>query len=625
MEQSNEACQQSPPRTPTRNSFILSERSLTDEEEDAADLHMPRRMGNKARATRIIDAEDDCDEDKENFKPNVSSFGLSSHGLTQLFESTQRGLDTQPAQFGISVTQLLQSPPPYVRDSMRDLRTTSLDTSHSPSRSIPGYGERLSDRIPSSQPGALPDRQPFADTQFSVFDPPSPDDSFIPMLSRLDTQFTQATEVDPLDPLTALGDRIEGDFDVTSRHEKPRRSRLRRAHEVEEPVVESGLLNEPTPVNAFKVMRQAMDDAQHQKSRKALLDDRAVESDDEYAGLGGLSDEEPEDAAALAAELEDMIDHSVQDDDAEGQQRIAAFYAQKDLENDEKLVNTLMNDINNGGLRRKRGAGLLDMDDSEDEEEGVARHKARQALMRARLLESQNLTSLAENPKTKAFIEALEDRPSSTTFIDIVVEEESNGLSGAQGPSTADTQRSLVREDGTMDPPVSVPQKEVEAIAGMFKRPNKKATRADIQNELSFLREEDDDSQTILDFDPSFVPSLKRERSSLSIQDRAHLSRENSQTWRDPRSNSQNEDSMYSQLASSRTLSSRDVTGPPVVVISKGTHMASRMATKAVNYHARAAQSLKQSVGNLKKVKQKKDVGVIGSKTKKHDVLRLLA
>lgn len=71
----------------------------------------------------------------------------------------------------------------------------------------------------------------------------------------------------------------------------------------------------------------------------------------------------------------------------------------------------------------------------------------------------------------------------------------------------------------------------------------------------------------------------------------------------------------------------RDAAGPPVVVVSKGTHMASRMATKAVNYHARTAQAMKGLKGrkDLKPTKSKTGSGPVNTTTKKQSVLKLLA
>lgn len=623
-----------------RSGHILAERKLTDhldEDHEAGDdciTNAPksRRSVGRARISRIVDPDDDLDEDKENSQPIGSAFNVSYAGLTQLFEPTQPANASATRRPDISATQFLESPPSYVRDSMRDLRGPPIDMmSHSlQGRPITGIdlSRQLEDRSPSTQPEVLPDGEAFNNTQFSVFDPPSPEEALTPRLPRLQTQYTQATEVDPSEMGDIAANLLEAENGSAEPSVEPRPRKLRRARDLSHDPSEPPLNNAAAPVNAFKVMRKAMDEAQHQKSRNAFLDDRAVESDDEYAGLGGAFDEEPEDATTLALELEDMIDHTMADEDAEGQQRIAAFYAKKDLENDEKLVNSLMNDINNGGLRRKRGAGLLDMDDSEDEEEEAARHKARQALMRARLLESQNLTSLAENPKTKAFIQALEDDPGTTAFIEIVGEEEEIAIAPEGSVIVSNDADKLSLPSNTISTISAIStQHTTDASQATFKRPNKKPTRADIQRELSFLTEDDENSQNSLSYDPSFVPSLKRERSSLSIQDRSHLSRENSQTWRDPKSNSQTEDSLYSQLASSRTSSSRDTSGPAVVVISKGTHVASRMATKAVNYHARAAQALKNLKGDKFRGKEKKNVvgGTKDGKSKKQDVLRLLA
>lgn len=580
----------------------------------------------KLKRNRILG--DDSDEDKENSQPIQLEIESAEFGLTQFFSPSQEQTEVGPAR-EFSATQFFMSPGQGVGSDMQILR--NIDNDETDDR-IGGLGTALVSllhEVPQVVPSSQPE-DPAANmigTQFSIFDPPSPDNPVRPLSPRIHAQFTQGTEVDISQRRESLHDVQQTDTIV------PRPSRLRKASLSD---LASATVKGDSSVNAFKKMRQTLNDEEQRRSRKALVDDRAVESDDEYAGLGGVSEEEPEDVANLAAELAEMIDHDVADADEEGQRQIAAFYAKKDLENDEKLVNTLMNDINNGGLRRKRGAGLLDMEDSEDEEEETARYKARQAQMRARLLESQNLTSLVDNPKARAFIEALEDRPKSSNYIDIAGEDDTMA---ERVPETqldpdvlpADVQIGLTRSETLVDDEElhSHAKFRMNPPASSFRKPKRK-TQSDIRNELSFLQDDDDHSQQSEALDPGFVPALKRERSSLSIENRTHLSRENSQTWRDPRQNLQKEDSMYSQLASARSTESLHAAAPVTVVVSKGHQMASRMATKAVNYHAKAAQAMREG---RQKLANNRDSGRVKRKggkevtngNKKQDVLKLLA
>jgi MRC1-like domain len=71
------------------------------------------------------------------------------------------------------------------------------------------------------------------------------------------------------------------------------------------------------------------------------------------------------------------------------------------LEHDEKAVQILMHDLQNGGLRRRRGRGLemgdwdSDGDDSDDDaEERRRRWELKREDMKRRMLEDENLGKL---------------------------------------------------------------------------------------------------------------------------------------------------------------------------------------------------------------------------------------
>ncbi|CCG84764.1 protein of unknown function [Taphrina deformans PYCC 5710] len=607
-----------------RHSSILSERRLSDEEEDHLSPIRRRTAFKKVRASRVVD--DDSEEDKENAMPSPEAT-KAELGLTQFFEATPAvGEHHESNEF--SASQFCLSPSIEVSRNMQLLRESDyVDHASLGEYLVPSAPKHqlqaIHDVIPSSQPELEAHGPQEGNTQFSLFDAPSPDESVksFRLSASLQGQFTQATEVDG----TQFPPRS-----TDSPQNRTAESTLVRLRKAGPSNYEKLTDATYAPDNVFKRMRREMDAEQHERSRKAFVDDRAVESDDEYAGLGGVSDEEVDDADEISAELADMID-DVADNDVDGQQKIAAFYAQKDLENDEKMVNTLMNDINNGGLRRKRGAGLLDMDDSEDEQEEEARYKARQAQMRARLLEAQNLTSLADNPKTKAFIDALEDRPVSANYIEIAGEDDvvqdivPETQTGADDAEASSTPALLQRTDTVLDDESTQADVQMKPPSRPFKRPAKRITQSDIRKELSFLCEDDDDSQGSHAFDPSFVPTLKRERSSLTIEDRSTLSREDSQTWCDPRTTPQRENSMYSQLAASRSAETLSANAPVTVVVSKGHQLASRMATKAVNYHAKAAQAMREGRQKVQESKVRKKGGGMGRRDNKQDVLKLFA
>jgi mediator of replication checkpoint protein 1 len=181
--------------------------------------------------------------------------------------------------------------------------------------------------------------------------------------------------------------------------------------------------------DAFKIMsRAARKPKAHptipfdkEKSEaKGMVHEQAEESEDEYAGIGGASDDENDDSGG-EDEMKDLLDDEHQDEDRDA---IAAYYAEREKNQDERDVNKLLRDIEHGLLRKKRGADL-DLDDSDDEymvQERRRRAKRRQmAEVRKMLLQDNTLEKIAADPKKAAFFKTLEDNPSDNDddFLDV--------------------------------------------------------------------------------------------------------------------------------------------------------------------------------------------------------------
>ncbi|PRT54497.1 hypothetical protein B9G98_02117 [Wickerhamiella sorbophila] len=133
-----------------------------------------------------------------------------------------------------------------------------------------------------------------------------------------------------------------------------------------------------------------------------FVEDEAQESDDEWAGLGGRSDEEPD-----VGDVEGLVDDTtveVKDD------QVQQLHLEKEKERDLELVNRLVDDVHGGWRRKRAGRGLLEgfSDDESDEETSAARRDAREKRKRAKLLEdSSAVAKLAANQRTRAFIETI--------------------------------------------------------------------------------------------------------------------------------------------------------------------------------------------------------------------------
>lgn len=177
-------------------------------------------------------------------------------------------------------------------------------------------------------------------------------------------------------------------------------------------------VSSPARDNSAYLRQLAADEAAHKRrervraSTSGLLDGEAEESDDDWAGLGGASDEEasrPEDLAEIGR----MVDDTKAGADRENYAANRQYDLQKDLDDDAKQVEKLLDDVTNGGLRRKRANNLdLDFSDSEDEDEMRRKRRILSERKKKRMLEAGNLEDLAKNPEAAAFIRAMQDTDS---------------------------------------------------------------------------------------------------------------------------------------------------------------------------------------------------------------------
>ncbi|KAF1812257.1 hypothetical protein P152DRAFT_473969 [Eremomyces bilateralis CBS 781.70] len=270
-------------------------------------------------------------------------------------------------------------------------------------------------------------------------------------------------------------------------------------------------------LDAFKILKKrsvkrAEQSFDKKKSgAKNMVDEQAEESEDEYAGLGGASDDDS--TGEVDEEMQKMIDESHID---VNERELAALYAGKARADEEKLLQKLYKDINTGGLRRKRDG--LDLSDSEDEAVEQRRRKQRDfAKMRKALLEDENIQTIASNPKREAFLRTLEDHDEDLgTFT--VTEEPADMALDSQTQDSQDFQdhpganstrlqsptdhaagdkvNSLKRSRDSNDEQETRPPPALRRTANPIRKPT---TIADIRENVSFLIGEDD-SQTIIPY-----------------------------------------------------------------------------------------------------------------------------
>ncbi|KAG0641221.1 hypothetical protein HOY80DRAFT_955655 [Tuber brumale] len=298
---------------------------------------------------------------------------------------------------------------------------------------------------------------------------------------------------------------------------------------------------------AFDVMRKAAkkeraaENFDKTKSgAKEMVHEQAEESEDEYAGIGGASDDEMGDGHD--SDVEKMIDdegkETVDQDD------IAAFWAEKDKAQDEKDVSKLFKDLQTGLFRKKRGADF-DLDDSDDDD-GEARRRAKRrqmAKLRKALMADGNIEKLATNPKKLAFLSAIEDRDrddemdfldkgEEDLFIDLGLLEDSQSHDSREVSAIAETRASCGGTPGSQKHGAGESSK-IPIISNTRRTTrSKKPSLADVRETLSFLIEENDSGIVELsDSDGESAEAFmhKRRRTAATVViDRVAASRSNS-------------------------------------------------------------------------------------------------
>lgn len=348
--------------------------------------------------------------------PAADSAGLLS--MSQLFQDSQAPGGTAPApQHTEDAASKLRAVANYfpTQDGFESVAIPVLEQPASPQEPTP-QAQTQSQTRPIRQGSELDQEFDLLPTQLSQFPAPTP---LSPIKRTGLSEIWESSEDEDTQPTEEVAKLERKEDEVQS---KPSKAGLRRLmkrpdSETADHVAESTMAA-TAPVHKPSKSKRTFDTT---KARE-LADEEAVESDDEWAGLGGHSDEEMD--TELARELAQMVDDSRQTN--EGAADLQKLFAQKQRNQDEELVNKLLTDVAAGGWRKKlgnKGGSLLDgLSDEEDEEEDrrraeYRRRKARQeARRRGKMLEENDqLSAMARNPRAKAFLEAIAD---DSSFLD---------------------------------------------------------------------------------------------------------------------------------------------------------------------------------------------------------------
>ncbi|PVH92369.1 hypothetical protein DM02DRAFT_543809 [Periconia macrospinosa] len=398
---------------------------LDDGDEDETELSAPSRRYTSKRAKHVV-VDDEDEDQEETVAPGsptqqatqgddpLAAFGFGNAapalGLTQAFAGTMASLNaasqdqtTEPEQDSLQFLRSLPDTQPLLNSSQATIPNSQPEMSQDGPRPHIDLGVS---QLFQAQPE-------FSATQLSEVPEPTQDAGFLLSRSPAGLAAVPST-VDTVMMPTA-------ESPIKERKGKLRRRAAEAAVELsdadedmDEAEFGSGDANPTTSAkDVFNVMKKAakkqrkIEEFNKQTSwAKDIVEEQAEESEDEYAGIGGISDDES--GNEMDEELAKMIDTSEVVDDKSSHER---FYNETEAKRHQQAIEQMYKDVTTGGLR-KRAAGrdAFDLSDSEDEAELRRRkwQRERQRMSKA-ILADERIGKLAQNAKQQAFINSMID------------------------------------------------------------------------------------------------------------------------------------------------------------------------------------------------------------------------
>ncbi|KAF2830448.1 hypothetical protein CC86DRAFT_367209 [Ophiobolus disseminans] len=500
------------PSAPVRKRTVTRTRNMIIDDDDESDDETPRSASPTQQATQ--------DE-------AMAAFGFGNGnadtglGLTQMFAGTMANLETgsqhpaaEPEQDSLDFLRGLPDTQPganfsqasdFVVPNSQLLMSPQKDSQIAPETQ---FSLGISQLIKSSPAVSR--------TQLEDFPEPTQDAGF--SFSRSPAGLMQ--------PPSTVDTVMMSIFESPIKQKKGKLQRGRQAaavelSDVEEDLVETeaGFSEEddvqrpPKQRNAFTKLQKGAKKqkaiAEYNKKNSMAKDavmDQAEESEDEYAGLGGASDD---DSGVEDEETKKMIEHGEVEVD---ERQIAALFADKARKEDEKNINELYKNVMNGGLRRRAGGrDGFDMSDSEDEEDLRLRKKrAEFQKMNRALLADERIGNIAKDQKKQAFFHTLADFADEGDYEFLEVPADL-GIDGEQSQSQEDDQQAgegmevitvpdsqiadatnnpLKRKSPSNSQKENRPPPNLRRTAGSDNLTRKPITLADVQHSVSELLED---------------------------------------------------------------------------------------------------------------------------------------
>jgi mediator of replication checkpoint protein 1 len=510
-----------------------SEHGLYDEES----MPRPSTTTHKPRQSRVIDDDDDNDVEDEvalktplvpapaktpkslthSARKIIPGFQMSDNlpiGLTQAFAATMADSQTPPSSPGSqeqdSLAMMRDLPSPnipfmpqmqrldsldVVSDSQPASQTQLLNLNFDDTQSIP---HSLAVGIGITGTPLMQSQMPFEPTQDAGY-----------MLSPFAGSRFGADTPQQQEPQSTIDTVIVSeDSPLVQRKGRLRRGQAEHVVSDDEDTISSV---EKT-ASVFDIMHRAAKNKlavpefdKAMSHAKDIVDEAAEESEDEYAGLGGASDDE------IGEEDEDdrrMIDHDMQV--GKGDEAIlAGLYADRERQQDEVAVSRLLKDITTGALRRKRGVGD-DLDLSDEEDEAARRREAKRreyAKMRRELFKDEAVEKISEDKKKEAFLKSIEDRDEVEDEDDAYEQEDDQQHDSQSQQQDADKLAIATASDLKRKRPLEpAHESSMNRLPPALRRSplktgvdKKPSTLAEIRDSVSFLIEEPDSQSMTVD------------------------------------------------------------------------------------------------------------------------------
>lgn len=232
-----------------------------------------------------------------------------------------------------------------------------------------------------------------------------------------------------------------------------------------------------------------------------MMENEAVESDDEWQGIGGADGEDPDAENSEDEKILDDASKIVVDED-----KIRADLAKHDIEADDQMVKKIYTDLKTGAFRKRRahdGAYELDLSDDEDEYMRQFYEHRRQEYLEKQYMKDANLRKLAKSESSRAFYDTIASdsmRTASVRFEDSVDEVESaidNPFEDGVKEKEADGKNDGIRKR-PLDSLHSGDGEDEDEDVLIRPKKRRKLTVNQVRSMISFLEEDEDRGEGVI-------------------------------------------------------------------------------------------------------------------------------